>query len=325
VAHIDTFFQRPDRIRKPLHVVTTVFNSARYRSRWKLFEDFVKMCSDAGVELTVVEVAFGEREFALSSDGIHRLVQLRTNHELWLKENALNIGVSRLPADWKYVAWVDADITFARPDWADETMHALQHCPIVQMWSEAADMNSKHELMYHWKSLMNVRRMGLPTMPPQGSGYYYMDAKRLTPYPHAGYAWAARRDAWDAMGGLLDKAILGAADWHMAHGLLGQVEHTISGGYHPRYKTVIRNWAETADRNIKRNIGMVEGLVVHHWHGPKIARQYQNRNNILIKAQYNPDVDLKRDWQGLYQLTDRSNALRDETRQYLHARQEDAL
>lgn len=62
-------------------------------------------------------------------------LQLRTSHEIWLKENSLNLGFARLPPDWKYAAWIDADVTFARPDWACETVHQLQHNPVVQMWS----------------------------------------------------------------------------------------------------------------------------------------------------------------------------------------------
>jgi len=329
VAHKPTFFQRPDRIRRPLHVVTTVFNSARYRSRWKLLEDFIGMCDDTGARLTVVEVAFGARDFALPRDDArYQLVQLRTRSEIWLKENAINIGVSRLPADWEYVAWIDGDVTFVRPDWADETLHQLQHTPVVQMWSEAMDMNSKHELMFHWKSLNYVRYLGLPTVPDAGKqgSYYYMPVKgRLSPYPHAGYAWAMRRDAWDALGGLFDKAILGAADWHMGHALLGQVEWTISRGYTQQYKDYLREWEARAEKYIKRNVGFVRGTVVHHWHGPKTLRRYQSRNNIMIHAKYDPDRDLKRDWQGLYQLTDRSTYLRDAARRYFHEREEDSI
>lgn len=336
MAHLKTFFRRPDRVRSPLHVVTTVFNSARYRSRWKLYQDFVHMVRDSGAALTTVEVAFGEREHAFDPDNdehrVDNLVRLRTRHEMWLKECALNIGVSRLPPDWEYVAWVDADVTFVRPDWADETVHRLQHWPVVQMWSEAMDMTSEHELMHHWKSLMHVHAMGLPTTPPPGQfGYYPYPAVKpggLVPYPHAGYAWAMRRDAWDHLGGLFDKAILGAADWHMGHALLGQVEHTISRGYHPRYKALLREWEARAERHIRRNVGLVPGTVVHHWHGSKQARRYQTRNNILIEEQYNPDTDVKRDWQGVYQLTDkggpRSLALRDKVRRYFHERNEDA-
>src|SRR5213594_4290745 len=103
-----TLFQRPDKLLDPLYVVTTVFNSQRFRSRWRLFEDFIERVLHSGSKLIVVEVAFGKRKFVfptgdecgpltipLSED--FQILQLRTSHELWLKENAINLGVQRLP------------------------------------------------------------------------------------------------------------------------------------------------------------------------------------------------------------------------------------
>ncbi len=329
MAHIPTLFQRPDRVDSPLHVVTAVFNSARYRSRWRLHEDFARMVSDAGATLTTVEVAFGERAHALEPlfDG-HAVVRLRTQSELWLKECAINLGVQRLPPDWRYVAWVDADLTFARPDWADETVHRLQHWPVVQMWSEAQDMTPDHEVLHRWRSLMRVRESGRTITPPlpgatAASPYPYAAAAGW--YPHAGYAWAARREAWDALGGLFDMAVLGAADWHMAHALLGHVGYTMHRRYTPGYKALLREWEARATRSIRQNVGMVPGLVLHHWHGPKASRRYQTRDSILVECGYDPHVDLKRDWQGLWQLTGRSTTLRDKARRYFHERNEDAI
>jgi hypothetical protein len=74
---------------------------------------------------------------------------------------------------------------------------------------------------------------------------------------------------------------------------------------------------------------MVPGLALHHWHGPRAGRQYGTRDAILVNGKYDPEMDLKRDWQGLYQLCDhdthRSIKLRDEIRGYFRKRNEDAL
>jgi len=32
-------------------------------------------------------------------------------------------GVVGLPRDWRYVAWIDADVHFLNRDWAQETLH----------------------------------------------------------------------------------------------------------------------------------------------------------------------------------------------------------
>src|SRR5438876_12277239 len=126
-----------DIITDPLHVVAVISNPVRYHSRWQLYRDFAPYIVASGAKLTTVELAYGEREYALQNiapqDGGHQYIQVRTPYEIWHKENLVNLGLSRLPSDWKYAAWIDADVSFARSNWVDETLHQLQHWPIVQM------------------------------------------------------------------------------------------------------------------------------------------------------------------------------------------------
>ncbi len=108
----------------------------RWRRRRELFHDFRRhMERTANVRLHIVEVAFGDRPFEVTSSENPNDVQLRTSHTLWLKKNALNIGVQRLPSGWKYAAYVDADFHFTRHDRALETIHKLQYSPWVQPYS----------------------------------------------------------------------------------------------------------------------------------------------------------------------------------------------
>jgi hypothetical protein len=326
--HQHPLFSRPDRLHDPLYVITPVFNAVRYRSRWRLYEDFAKRVYESGAILYTVEVAFGDRDFAVTEAGHPQHVQLRTGHELWLKENSINVAVSRLPSDWKYVAWIDSDVAFARDDWADETRHALQHYQLVQMFSEAIDLNPENEGLGKAMSFVWCTLNGHPTMvrAPNGAVYPYFARKPGQIYPHPGYAWAARREAWDALGGLIDISVVaGGGDWHMAHALVGEIEWTLKAPYHPAYKTHMREWQKRCDRYIRRNIGIVPGLVLHHWHGPKTSRRYWSRTGIFTKHQFNPETDIKRDWQGLYQLTDEKPQLRDDIRAYFRARNEDAI
>lgn len=130
-----------------LDVITVISNPVRWRSRYDLYRAFAKHMDDSGVRLTTVELAYGDRPFEITECDTASHVQFRTRSELWHKENLINLGISRLPADWKYVAWIDADIQFARMDWAQETLHQLQHYALVQPWSHAQDLGPKHEPM----------------------------------------------------------------------------------------------------------------------------------------------------------------------------------
>lgn len=327
-----------------LHVVTAISNPERYRSRYSLFKNFEKHVLDSGAKLYVVEAAFGERPHAITTANNPNHIQLRTSSEIWHKENMLNIGISRLPSDWKYVAWIDADITFARPDWVDETIHQLQHFHIVQMFSHAMDLAPDyaptpdfygtfakpaswaycyvHNLPRANTDLKKELLTGKMIFEKQlaGDGYSFSTGGF---YFHPGYCWAARREAFDALGGLIDFSILGAADYLMAGCLTGLL--SLPDSTAPSYNRWIQEWKMRADRYIRGNIGYVPGTVMHNWHGRKKQRGYRDRWKIFSDHKFDPELDLKKDWQGLYQLTDRTPGLRDDIRLFMRSRCEDSI
>ena len=52
---------------QPLYVVTTVFNPRRFASRHRLYANFAAWLAQQGVRLLTVEVAFGDRPFAVTT------------------------------------------------------------------------------------------------------------------------------------------------------------------------------------------------------------------------------------------------------------------
>lgn len=308
-----------------LHVITAVANPSRWRSRYYLFKAFENHMLESGVKLHVVEAAFGERPFVVTNANNPQHVQLRTGHELWLKENLLNIGFSRLPADWKYAAWIDADLTFVDPYWAEHTIQKLQHYPIIQLFSEAHDLAPDNTIMQSFRSLGWSHVHHIPW--PAKDHYYGAGAPKYGKYVymhHPGFAYAIRRDAFNSLGGLLDIAILGEADYIMARGLVGECEKAVYPGVHPAYLDACFTWQTRALEHIKRNFGYLDGAILHHWHGPKANRKYWDRCKILQQYQFNPLNDIKRDYQGLWQLEERCWQLRDAIREYFAQRDEDA-
>lgn len=324
-------FSRPDTILEPLYIVTVIYNSPRWRVRWKLYQDFAKRCEEAGAILYTVEVAFGNREFSITEANNPCHIQLRTNSEIWHKEAALNAGVARLPAGWQYVAWIDADITFARDDWADEAKHRLQHYDIIQMFSEAADISDNYEIVSRYQGLGYCFVRNIPWTPSKASvsTYYGQTVAHIddtSPFDyihHPGLAWACTRKCWNTVGGLFDKAIIGEADYLMARAILGHNLMEVRKNYTISYKRYIQAWANRA-LLLNKNMGYMAGTVLHHWHGAKVNRKYYDRTKLLVATQYDPDIDLTKDWQGLWQLTNRSPELRDGIRNYGFMRNEDA-
>jgi hypothetical protein len=305
-----------------LHVIAVISNQVRYESRYALFEKFREhMRSQPLVELHVVEVAFGRRPYEVTS-GLPNELQLRTYEEVWHKENMINIGLSRLPADWKYVAWIDADVEFQRKDWAVETMQQLQHHMVVQMFQQAIDLGPDGEAFQMHQGFAWSYLAGKPRPEKNQQGYSY-------PHWHPGYAWAARREAIEYLGGLYDVSALGSGDHLMAWAFIGegvkQLPSTMSAGYIKSLK----DWQDRAERLLHKDIGFVHGSLVHFFHGKKRDRRYRDRWKILEEAQFDPFLDLKRDWQGLYQLdmdgSSRMIKFRDDIRAYFRSRNEDSI
>lgn len=306
-----------------LHVVSVVSNPVRYQRRYDLFSVFSEHMKTSGVQFHVVELQTGDRDFAVKDAG----TQLRSRQELWHKENLINIGVSRLPADWQYVAWVDGDVTFLNPNWAAETLQQLQHYEAVQMFDWAEDvgfgphqhLNIERGFMLAYHNMIRGRMKGEPHKPNPHGKHPYGGW-----WGHCGYAWAVRRSAWDKLGGLIDTCILGSADHTMACALVGQVKASFPPKVTPSFQRDLIAWGGRADRHILQNVGYVPGKIHHHFHGPKANRDYVGRWQILIRNQFNPDTDLKRDWQGLWQLAGNKPRLRDELRLYFRQRNEDS-
>ena len=114
-----------------LHVITAIANPARWRSRLALYDAFERHMLDSGVHLTTVECAYGDEDHALTVRPGVEHVRVWAKTHIWTKENLLNIGLWRLPRDWRCVAWIDADVRFRHQDWANETVRAL-HFDVLQ-------------------------------------------------------------------------------------------------------------------------------------------------------------------------------------------------
>lgn len=316
---------RPDKIDAPLYVIAPIFNPIRFRSRWSLywrFKEFIERSRN--VVLVTVEMAMGERDFVITDPDNPYHLRLRTSSELWHKERMINLAFRRLPLDWRYAAWIDADVMFVRPDWANETLHQLQHAAVVQMFNEAIDLDYSYNPLMRHKGFVACHRQGVTTTNSGYGGYEGVVLPSGVHAWHPGFAWAIRRDAYDLLGGLFDCAILGAGDNHMAKSFFGNASASMHANVSPGYRSVVEEWEKKAAL-LKRDIGFVEGTLVHYWHGPKVARKYWDRWRILVETKFDPTQDLEMDWQGLYRVCSDKIELRDRLRAYFRERNEDAL
>jgi hypothetical protein len=304
-----------------LHVISVVSNPMRYASRVRLYHEFAERMKCAGVHLITVEQAFGDRPFEVTQAGNPDHVQTRSFDALWIKEKLVNIGITHLSQqvpNWGYVAWIDADVSFANPNWVADTIHALQHNMFVQLFSHAVDLGPKNEIIKnHTGFFYQYAQNGFQT---PGTASF----KKYGTW-HPGFGHAARREAVEAVGMLLDWAILGAGDRHMCTAMVGAVETSVPPNINARYLAELVRWQDRCEQFIKRDVGYVDGVLLHHWHGRKSSRKYTERWQILIDNDYDPDTDIKLDTYGQWQLTGNKPRLRDQIRAYFSQRSEDSI
>jgi hypothetical protein len=317
VTHIANQISNPAPVSdSTLHVIGVVSNPVRWHSRYRLAREWMKtMEATPNVKLHVVEAAFGDRHHEVTATDCESHLQLRTKSEIWIKENEINLGEERLvPHDAKYIAWVDTDVAFRDPNWALETIHQLQHWPVVQPWQQCADLGP----------LGDVGALH------QSFGYLLQSGKKFQrcptdpyAYAHTGYAWACTREFWEQVRGLMDFCILGSADHHMAWAMIGDVAATIHGGLPASFFRLCREWQSRAMRITQGQVGFTPGRIEHSFHGSKAKRYYRERWQILIDNHFDPDRDLMYDAQGVLQLVG-NPALEQAIRLYNRSRAEDS-
>lgn len=319
-----------------LHVVRVVSNPARYHSRYRLArqqEEILKQCPN--VKLYTVEAAFGKRchELVEKVNDTHLLVRIKS--EIWIKENLINLGVKHLlPQDWKYLAWIDADVVWPNLNWGKETLQQLQHYSVIQPWQDGLDLGRHGNVLSHFRSFgfqhyrqfeeelrKNTGGFGSGGDKPKAAASA-MPAGDYRRFGHTGYAWACTRFFWENVGGLMDFAILGSADHNMALSMVGSVDRSIHSGMTEGFKRKCHEWQERALRVSHGEVGCTHDRLEHFFHGKKRNRFYGERWQILIHYKFDPEVDLMYDDQGVLTLVGKPK-LEQAIRHYIRQRDED--
>jgi hypothetical protein len=298
-----------------LNVVTAIANPIRWQSRTALYRAFEQHMLASGVQLTVVECAYGDRPFQCAGTPGVQHVGVRAKTLLWTKENLINLGIARTTG--KYIATIDADVMFRKAGWATETVHALQQYDVVQPWSDCYDLGPHDDHLTAHRSFCRLVQEGKPIVQgPNATGGYQ--------FGHPGYAWAYTRQSLEWLGGLIETASLGAADHHMALALIGNVDASIPGNLTAGYKAPLHRWQASAMQHIGGNIGYVPGTIEHAWHGSKDKRAYVGRWDILARNAFDPTTDIKRNTFGVFELVGNKPQLRRDIDNYFRSRDEDS-
>ena len=275
-------------IEPKLNVIVVISNPCLYATRYILFKEFIKRMEEEEdhVSIYVVELIYKNQSFIITDPLNKNHLQIKTDVPIWHKENMINLGVKYLlPSDYKAFAWIDADVEFDNSSWALDTLKILNGSKdVVQLFSHCLDMDKNGDNLNIFNSF----------------GYSYNKGKKYTikgkDYWHPGYAWAITRSAYERVGGIYDKGVLGSGDSIMSHSFINKCKDLQNVKYSDDYNNSMILFQNKAK---KLRLGYTPGIIRHYYHGTKENRNYTERWKILMAHKYSPGQHLTYDAVGI--------------------------
>ena len=300
-----------------LYVILPYFNFCNSTRRKKLFIEFTdRIKKTDNIKIVIAEATIDGNGYDLDSqsDDIFMHLGFKLKHQLWCKENIINLAIEKLPSSWEYVAWIDADITFLNDTWVFDTLEELKRYDFIQLFQTAVHLGPENESFKIDKSFGYMhQKSNTDWIPSAKYGFW-----------HCGFAWACTKQAYTRLNGLIDYAILGASDHHMALAFIQKVKSSYPGGMHKEYIERLHDFQDLV-RIYKISLGYIPGTILHHWHGRLEDRKYVERWDIFTKHNFNPAVDLIKTEDGLIQLSEIGERMEEDLKQYFIDRNEDNM
>lgn len=300
-----------------LCIITCYFNPEKYKTKKKNFDQFIAPIMAAGLHYIIVECAFNDAGFEIPASA--NVIRVNSNAVLWQKERLLNIALGAVPAHCTKIAWLDCDILFSNEHWATEASALLEQVPVVQPFTHAVRL-PEHHTYYNgeghvYNGFAAVHR-------------HYPDVKlkgNFELHGHTGFVWAARKEVFEGIG-FYDACLSGVADHLMAHSFCGDwqsacIQKLIASN--PKYLAHFQDWSKKIYEKIGGQIGFIEGVVLHLWHGDHLQRRYLENSQFLSQTPYNPPDDLYLNNSQCWEIRENRELLTDWTQFYLSSRKED--
>jgi hypothetical protein len=301
--------------------ITAYLNPMGYQARRDNFRRFRERLK---VPLVAVELGFRDK-YDLAAADADILVQIKGGDVLWQKERLLNLAVRALPADCSKVAWVDCDIIFDQPGWAEKVEAALDRVALAQLFrfvhqlprGAIPETVAREELPTR-QSVLYAVASGLPieacVNEKPVDGLYTMSR---------GFAWAAWRGLLDRHG-LYDACIIGGGDRAMVYAIFGRYEEAISHFYmNEEEQRRYLDWAVPFSEAIGGAFEHVDNDIFHLWHGDMRRRGAASRQAGLRSFEFNPDRDIAVADSGAWRWNSNKPAMHEFMQSYFASRRED--
>jgi len=330
--------------------ITCYFNPVGYESRLANYKTFRE---SLGIPLLTVEWSVDGR-FDLSESDAEILVQTSSPDLMWQKERLLNIGLRALPDSVELVAWLDCDVIFTRSDWWTAATRELETSSVVQLFSRcifpgpnartegdqtAVGVDSAESLVHlsrqpRTEAALFAQLWGSPTghspklwgSPTGHSPKLWGSPTERSPKRRrlAGFAWAGRRELLERHG-FYDACVFGAGDRAFVCSAFGEQRRAKQAWLRtPQQERHYFEWADPFAIDVAGRIGLVEGDLVHLWHGKLENRQHRVRHLPAERHEFDPARDIRIDpVTGLWRWASSKVALHHSLAEFFDKRRED--
>ena len=176
-------------------IIACYFNPQNNPYRLKAFQIWYE--SIKHLNHRIVECVIGDSQAQLDYIQSPYISKVNTKNLLWHKESLLNKIISELPKEFKYIFWLDADVTFTNKNWLVDSVKKMKegfnlvqpfeycihldqdqtepHFDVTHEYEYVSNPKSKHPKM--WMSFGANHAKG-------NSGNENYDA-----HGHVGFAW----------------------------------------------------------------------------------------------------------------------------------------
>lgn len=277
------FTPRPTaQLRDDLAVVSCYYNFGNYDTSRRNLLRFVRQMGRDGVRVYGVEAYLaGERPLTSHLPG-WKQIELTDRQVLWHKESLLNLAEKELvPLNISNLVFMDADVWYDEPNWADKVIKSLRERPVVQPFETAVWTGRDGQEVRHKPS---AALAGLQNW----AG-------------HCGFAWAMRREVLKDIGGLFDLGLLGGGDHMLAFACLHekpmeemakrQILSAITLESDGVISEAYSRWAAGLYAWTGGHVGWIEANLYHEWHGELVHRQYHARGQVLRGLRLEKDLE----------------------------------
>ena len=288
-----------------LAAVTCFFNPCGYKKPVDNYDAFASLLDEQRVPLFTIELAIGDDPFYLAASINTRRVRVPAGNVMWFKERLFNLAVPTIPSRYTKLAFLDSDIEFDDDNWAERTASLLDSKVLAQPFSQGLWLNEDGDASKITPGVLSQFVQGQGSLTPDT----FMDS-------HPGFAWAGQRWLWEEHG-FFDMHVLGGGDRLLALAATNMVSHSyVSEKLSQGLREAFMAWAGPFQQAVTGKMGELPGRVIHMWHGDRPADYYLNRHRILIRHDFDPIADLRRDVNNVYIWAGNKPELAAEVHQY---------